>query len=441
MHSATRSIRFRITAPTVLLVVVLLAGLSYLLVESVRVHLISQVDAELVNGAHYVQQEIGHGVALPAVGPRGTYGQFLLPDGKLIGSSANLEGIGPLVRSVSLGTNPRLTTISTRQFGELRVLEQQLGGRSAPILVEAQQIDQIADATRSLEERLAVGAPILALIFGALIWFVVGRAMKPVEATRLAVAGIADLANGERVENPGTGDELERLVTTMNLLLDRLQASFEREQQFVSDASHELRSPIAAVRAILESEALVGTEQVPPHASALEALQRLQDVADQLLILDRSNDSRRDPRPVDVDEWVLAVAQQLRQTTSLAVDTRSVSAGQVLATEIDIMRIVDNLASNAARYARSTLKFSLSEEQGWVRIEVEDDGPGIPADMQSIVFERFSRLNDDRSSDEGGAGLGLAIVRELADRHGGSIHVISKADTGASFIVLLPSAR
>jgi signal transduction histidine kinase len=105
------------------------------------------------------------------------------------------------------------------------------------------------------------------------------------------------------------------------------------------------------------------------------------------------------------------------------------------------MRIVDNLASNAARYARSTLKFSLSEEQGWVRIEVEDDGPGIPADMQSIVFERFSRLNDDRSSDEGGAGLGLAIVRELADRHGGSIHVISKADTGASFIVLLPSAR
>jgi signal transduction histidine kinase len=342
-----------------------------------------------------------------------------------------------------VGTDPVLSTITTRQFGELRVLAVRLGGPLAPILVEAQQINQINDATRSLTVRVAIGTPLLALAFGVLTWFVVGRAMKPVESTRLAVAGIVDLESGERVENPRTGDELESLVSTMNLLLDRLQVSVEREQRFISDASHELRSPIAAVRAILESGDPSVAGSWDSKLAALGALQRLQDLADQLLVLDRTAESRREilRQPVDVDEWVFAVAEQLRGTTNLTIDTTSVSGGQVLATEVDVIRIVDNLMANAARYAQRTVKLSLVEQDGWVRFEVTDDGPGIPAEKQMEIFERFTRLDTDRGQNTGGAGLGLAIVRDLIDRYRGSVEVTSQNGSGATFVVMLPSSR
>lgn len=438
-----RSIRFRIAAPTALLVLVLLTLLSYLLVDSVQVRLLSQVDADLTNGAHYVEQQLGHKDALPTVGPKGTFGQFLLANGKLLGESADLKGSPALIDVLPVGTDPVLSTITTRQFGELRVLAVRLGGPLAPILVEAQQINQINDATRSLTVRVAIGTPLLALAFGVLTWFVVGRAMKPVESTRLAVAGIVDLESGERVENPRTGDELESLVSTMNLLLDRLQVSVEHEQRFISDASHELRSPIAAVRAILESGDPSVAGSWDSKLAALGALQRLQDLADQLLVLDRTAESRREilRQPVDVDEWVFAVAEQLRGTTNLTIDTTSVSGGQVLATEVDVIRIVDNLMANAARYAQRTVKLSLVEQDGWVRFEVTDDGPGIPAEKQMEIFERFTRLDTDRGQNTGGAGLGLAIVRDLIDRYRGSVEVTSQNGSGATFVVMLPSSR
>jgi signal transduction histidine kinase len=227
----------------------------------------------------------------------------------------------------------------------------------------------------------------------------------------------------------------------MNLLLDRLQASFEREQQFVSDASHELRSPIAAVRAILESESIYDIGGRRSNSSALKALQRLQEVADQLLVLDRGGDSMQSLRPVDVDEWVFTIAERLRGSTNLSIDTASVSGGQVLANEVDIMRIVDNLTSNAARFARTSVKLSLHEQSAWVRFEVQDDGPGIPLDRQAMIFERFGRVDDGRSSSSGGAGLGLAIVKELTDRYGGSVSVLSSPNLETTFVVMLPSAR
>lgn len=155
----SRSIRFRITAPAVLIVAVVVAGLSVILVQSVQSHLVSEVDGRLIVGARYVRTQLGENHLLPSSSPAGQYGQFFLANGTLFGSSQNLRGAPPLIKVRAEGPAPRLSTITTRRYGQLRVLEEQLGTGSAPILVEAQEINQIADATKSLTLGVSIGAP------------------------------------------------------------------------------------------------------------------------------------------------------------------------------------------------------------------------------------------------------------------------------------------
>jgi signal transduction histidine kinase len=144
--------------------------------------------------------------------------------------------------------------------------------------------------------------------------------------------------------------------------------------------------------------------------------------------------------PVDVDEWVLTQAEHLRRTTQLEIDTAGVSGGQVMGSESDISRIIENLASNAARYARHSIAFVLTESDGWVLLRVADDGPGVPDDKKVMVFERFRRLDSDRGRAKGGAGLGLAIVWDLAVNLGGTVRVEDTAGGGACFVVMLPAS-
>ena len=239
----------------------------------------------------HVQLQAHH--YLPTSTPAGQLGQLFQANGTLLGSSVNLHGLPPLIHVRPLGPKPRLTTVRNPSFGQLRVLEEQFGTGSAPILVTAQQIGQIDQTVGSLTVLLAVVSPVLAVVLGLPIWFVVGRAMKPVEAVRVAVADISDQDLEERVPSPGTGDELERLVDTMNRMLERLQATIKRERRFVADASHELRNPIAGMRAALESGNGSRAEMAESHDAALSALQRPQDLADELLVSTRSIMPRR----------------------------------------------------------------------------------------------------------------------------------------------------
>jgi signal transduction histidine kinase len=431
--------RFRIAAPSLLIVSAVIALLSIVLVQSVRGHLISQVDRNLVSEFHYVQTNLAKHQFLSRTGPKGEYGQVFTTNGKLIGSGANLQGYPPLIHVSPTGTTPRFLSIDNRAFGRLRVLEVQLGGRRGPILVEAQEINQISDATHSLVIRLAIIGPLLALAVGVSFWLVVGRAMRKVETVRTAVAGISDVDAPERLTNPRTGDEIERLVVTMNDMLGRLQSSIDRERQFVTDASHELRSPIAAARAILESEP---TDVSGNRRPLLRALQRLEDLTQQLLELDRAGrpDLGVVSTPVDVDEWVFAQADHLRLTTKLEIDTSGVSGGQVVGSESDVSRIIENLASNAARYAYTSIAFALTESDGWVSLRVADDGPGIPEGNKEMVFERFRRIERDRGRTKGGSGLGLAIVWDLTTNFGGTVRVEDTPGGGASFVVTLPAS-
>jgi signal transduction histidine kinase len=292
-----------------------------------------------------------------------------------------------------------------------------------------------------LTRLLEIVLPILALVLGGLIWLVVGRAMKPVEVVRRAVADISENDLDERLPSPRSGDELDRLVQTMNQMLQRLQLAMKRERRFIADASHELRSPIATIRAALETNdrAMGGLER--SRAVALSAVQHLDFMAEGLLTLDsiRGPEGGSSPRPVDIDELVLQQVDALRKSTSLAIDASSVSGGQVMARELDMMRVVENLSSNAVRHAESRIVYSLSEHGDHVLLVVTDDGPGIPESMRTMVFERFARIDSARNRNNGGVGLGLAIVSEVVKAYGGQVWVETAGSRGARFVVRLPA--
>jgi signal transduction histidine kinase len=439
--AVVRSIRFRITSLAMIVVVAVLFVVALALLQSVKSHLLQQVDRSLVNESTYVQTQLRSHQFPPATTPVGQLGQFFSANGTLLGSSTNLQGEPPLIQVNSAGPTPQLSSIYTRRFGHLRTLEVQLGGRSGPILVEYQAINQIVDAENSLTEFLEIVLPILAFVLVGLIWLVVGRAMKPVEVVRRAVADISAKDLDDRLPSPRSGDELNRLVDTMNQMLQRLQAAMKSERRFIADASHELRSPIAAIRGALETSGhtLGGIER--SHEVALSALQRLDYMADGLLTLDSIGGPRNGLplRPIDLDELVLLQVEELRKGTSLVIDASNVSGGQILAREVDMMRIVENLSSNAVRYAEGRIEYGVTERDDQVWLSVTDDGPGIPEPMRHFVFERFARIDNARNWSTGGTGLGLAIVSEIVTAYDGEVWVEAAPSHGARFVVRLPA--
>jgi signal transduction histidine kinase len=295
-------------------------------------------------------------------------------------------------------------------------------------------------AGRTVIRAVVVLVPLLTLGVGFLVWFGVGRALRPVESIRTSVGEITEHHLSTRVPVPTTGDEIARLAVTMNEMLDRLDAAAGRERQLVADASHELRSPLASVRVLLETRS-TAADPAAHDAEAMAAVIRLQALVEQLLVL-ASQDAAVPPptRPVDVDDLVMERASALRATTALTVDTAAVSGGQVLGSEEDLRRLVDNLAANAGRHARSGVRFEVREAPGWVQLVVADDGPGIPEDERSRVFDRFTRLDDARSRDRAGAGLGLSIVAAVVARHQGTVTVDADPTLGgARFVVNLPT--
>jgi signal transduction histidine kinase len=288
---------------------------------------------------------------------------------------------------------------------------------------------------------LAVGAPTLLLLVAATTWMAAGRALAPVEAIRAEVAEISMRALDRTVPEPATTDEVGRLARTMNQMLERLRGSAARQRQFVSDASHELRSPLAGMRAELEV-ALAHKEDADWPGTAgdvLEDLGRLQRLVDQLLVLARLDESApvAADRSVDLDDLVLREARRARERDGLVVDIRGVSAGRVRGDPDRLRQVVRNLVDNAARHARSKVTLGLQAEAGSAVLTVADDGPGIPAAERERIFERFTRLDEARASDSGGYGLGLAITREIVAAHGGTVEA-EDPPVGARLVVHLP---
>jgi len=311
------------------------------------------------------------------------------------------------------------------------------------IVVAAHALDQVADSRQALITLLAAGVPILLLLLALTTWRVVGGALAPVEAIRREVDEVTAEELHRRVPQPAGDDELSRLAATMNRMLSRLETARTRQQQFVSDASHELRSPIASIRAHAEVAAAHPDRVSTPELAdtvLVESL-RVQQLVENLLVLARADEWHSTPRhePVDLDDLVFSAVQRLRGSSSIpALDTSRVSAGRVWGDAALLRRVVGNLLDNAVRHAHSRIEVALREEGESVHLRVDDDGPGVPSEDREVVFARFSRLDDARARDDGGAGLGLAIVAEVVAGHGGTVTLTESSSGGARFDVRLP---
>ncbi|WP_236713562.1 sensor histidine kinase [Rathayibacter tanaceti] len=247
-----------------------------------------------------------------------------------------------------------------------------------------------------------------------------------------------------RIEAPGSGDEIDRLAQTLNRMLDRLQSGQERQRRFVSDASHELRSPVAALRQTAEV-ALAHPDRLDSVRLATTVAQesvRLGGLIEGLLLLARADEARLvvTAAPVDLDDLALLEVRRLRDSGVL-VDASGVSPVQVVADEALLSRALRNLVDNAVRHRVSRLALTCRSDGAEAVLAVDDDGPGIPDAERERVLERFVRLDEGRARDAGGSGLGLAIVAGIAAAHGGRVIVGGSALGGARVEVRVPLAR
>ena len=291
------------------------------------------------------------------------------------------------------------------------------------------------------------GLPALVALVAAVAYVLVGRALRPVEAIRAEVDAISGSTMHRRVPEPPTDDEIARLARTMNAMLDRLDTSATRQRQFVSDASHELRSPVAAIRTGLEV-----ARRKPDRANwpavvdtALAEESKLESLLDDLLLLakhDENGAGALRPEPVNLSALVSAEARRPRRVpvdVALPPTNGTTEPLVIPGADNELARMVGNLVDNAARHAETAVQIALATQDDFVRLTVDDDGPGIPSGDRERIFERFARLDNSRARDNGGSGLGLAVVRSIATRHRGHVWVEDSPTGGARFIVELPA--
>ncbi|GDY53426.1 hypothetical protein SVIO_040490 [Streptomyces violaceusniger] len=301
-------------------------------------------------------------------------------------------------------------------------------------------------ATGLLLRQAAPAAAGLVLFVAGLTWLLVGRALRPVAAMRREFTEITERDLHRRVPVPRARDEIHRLARTMNATLDRLHRAMTRQRQFVADASHELRSPIAAVRAQLELVLARPSRTDWPVAvhKALRDTDRLQAVASDLLLLARL-DVREAPPKTAVDLGALAAEEVRRHPGALTMDQLAEAGGReraavVTGSRVQLSRLLTNLTDNARRHTRTTVSITVAVHGGLVELAVDDDGPGIPEGDRERVFERFTRLDDARARQDGGTGLGLAIANDIAHAHGGTLTVLTSPRGGARLLLRLPRA-
>jgi signal transduction histidine kinase len=290
-------------------------------------------------------------------------------------------------------------------------------------------LGDVIEATQRLLLVMATIGPLALLITAGAGWLLAGAALRPVEQMRREAAAVSASEPNRRLPVPRTGDELARLAATLNSMLDRLQEAMERERRFVDDASHELRTPLATLRGEIDL-ALARKRDAPDLEASLRSAQEdvahLQRLADDLLVMARMRGGRV---PVHRVETSLAT---LTTRSVRAVESQAAAAGVTIdvdasdeTVEVDPERIeqaLRNLMENAVRLTQPSgvVRVSARRLDGFARFEVADSGPGFPPDLLARAFEPFTR-GDVETTSAAGAGLGLSIVRAVAEAHGGSV--------------------
>ncbi len=443
---------------TVGLAVGLAAG-GLVLVAALRFALERTVDASAAQTARDVAALVDAG-QLPNPIPAGgtTVVQVVDAQGRVRAASA---GGDRLVAVLSPGERTALATGQRRYLpgdrfgvnGFVRVVAVPAGPAADRVtVVVAAPAGDIDGTVRVVRVALFAGFALLLAALAVLGWRIVGATLRPVEALRRGAEVITGGRSAGRLPVPASHDEIHRLAVTLNDMLGRLEAARLRQRAFVADAAHELRSPIASLRTQLEVGAATGTDADVLVPDLLADVERLGRLVDDLLLLARLEGPVPDRRRVAVDRSSLVADVVSRYSsarvpvrvaggpavaaraagragtggtggsagTGAAADLAAVDAAGFAETSGDpdaLARVLANLLDNAVRHAASEVTVELVVGGFTVR----DDGPGIPAADRGRVFDRFTRLDDARDRDSGGAGLGLAIVAELVGQHGGTV--------------------
>jgi heavy metal sensor kinase len=450
-------IRIRLAAASAVVTLVLFGVAGFLFVRSFRDGLVGSLDRSLGPQATTLARQVRAGTA--ALGDESTIAtsevvaQVLDREGRIVQSTREAGERAVIDPGVVARARRDRVFVDVEVGSEpepFRVLAAPVlptaGGRSNRIVVIGTSREETETAVARVERAAMIGGSAAVVIAGIGAWLLAGAALRPVERMRRQASAISAHDTSARLPVPATRDEIAALGTTMNLLLSRLQGALDRQRNFVADAGHELRTPLAVLQTELElaarpDRARDELEDAIEHAGT--ETQRLSRLADELLFLARGDvmqsQIRREP-------------MQVRALVERAVDgarARARDHGVMLVVEGDgsidtgldphlVRRAVDNLLDNALRYAPrgSTItvvvqRAGVAAEGDGVEIAVADRGPGFPDEFLPHAFERFRRADDARSRDGGGAGLGLSIVLAVAEAHGGTATARNRAGGGA----------
>lgn len=439
------SVRVRVTALASLVVLVVLAAAGVAVVRAQELTLLRNLEEGLEQASGDLVAAVRSGSSAGVLAGFGDDdAAYRVSDA---GGTTLLESRNPQQTAVFAGLAPpegaSTTVVRSLEFDDARYLVRsetiELSEGAVTTHVAA-SLDDIDDAVAALRTSFLVLVPAVTLALAGLIWFVVGRSLRPVEAIRAEVAGIGGNQLDRRVPVPAGDDEVARLARTMNGMLERIEEAGERQRRFVADASHELRTPLTRMRAELEVDLVhpVGADLRATHASVLDEVDCLQRLVNDLLQLARADAGwAATGQSVELDRVVDEVIEAARPSTGMALNS-SLAPATVTGNADALRRLVTNLVDNALRHAQDAVMVTVRCRGSGIELAVVDNGPGIPESDAERVFERFTRLDTARSQDAGGSGLGLAIAQAVARAHGGAVEVDTAYDGGARLVVTLP---
>ena len=440
-------IRLRVAAAFALAMAAVLAGSGLFLYLRLGSHLETALDRELALRSQDLAALVSQPHASLARDSSGrlvergeSYAQLLDARGRVLEATRPL-GTVPLLDAGEMREARQRPLYSNRPplpglDEPSRLLAVPVGTR---ILVVGATRQDRAETLASFRQELLIAGPIALLLASLVGYALAGLSLQQVESMRRRAAAISAETPGERLPVPPSGDELERLGTTLNEMLDRLEAALERERGFVADAGHELRTPLALLRTELELAARQAATEAELRAAvdaASRETDRLSQLAEDLLLIARADRGRLPLRveEVDVDELFSSVVS--RFDWRAPVSRRSADGLCVHADRLRLEQALGNLVDNALRHGGGMVELAAREEDGRVELHVRDGGAGFPDGFLDRAFDRFARADPARGA--GGAGLGLAIVRTIALAHGGSAHAVNRPAEGADVWLALP---
>jgi signal transduction histidine kinase len=398
--------------------------------------------------------------SLPAVLPTGAdviAAQVVDSTGSVIAQSRGIEGRPPMT-DIRPAPGTRTTATGSDELPDelQRWLARDVEGPihldivgvqtpAGPVTIVTAAVLDIEGSITTLLGLMALAYPLLLSLVGLTVWWVTGRALDPVESMRVEADRITHTDLHRRLPVPASDDEVRRLAETMNEMLGRLEASAEQHYQFVADASHELKSPVAAIRTMLE------VAQANPGSVDFENLiddllhedLRLDMLVGDLLTLARADEQALSVRleEVDLDDVVRSEVAIVVSSSSAPVDLSAVEPVRIWADPDRLRQLLRNLLDNSVRHARSGVWVATGRAGSDAFVVVSNDGDPIPTEERERIFERFVRLDDARGRDNGGTGLGLAVVDAIVRAHSGRVAAIDPLHGGATFEVRVPADR